>query len=265
VKQADLHVGDEYALPTYKPYDSAPLGARVSVVSVDGAGKVTVRVVDPGVTPPGTFWNARVVKRNEKLQVSTREIACPWDEWADHAAAIGAEKETQAEAQRVRHEKYKHERADRLIVDPGRPLPAKYDEDEDYFDPESDAEERLALSKAYSRARGLGPHTTADELRPLLADLPVPVLRDVLGADRHWRSGPPGTVAATFTRAAGVLDEARVASAHRSGRGHIPQPGRLLGETDVAFVSALREQIAAAGGELLLPPVPLLPQWIEEE
>lgn len=52
VKQADLRVGSEYAFPTYKPYDGGPLAACVRVVSIDGGGRVTVRVIDPGTKPP---------------------------------------------------------------------------------------------------------------------------------------------------------------------------------------------------------------------
>jgi hypothetical protein len=91
VKQADLRVGTEYALPAYEPYDGSPLAARVRVVSVDGAGKVTVLVVDPGTQPPKNAWRTNPVKRNEKRQVTTRSIACPWEEWADQAASIGIE------------------------------------------------------------------------------------------------------------------------------------------------------------------------------
>lgn len=62
MKQADLRVGNEYALPTYQPYDAAPLAARVRVASIDGQGKVTVLVVDPGPKPrrmPGAPGRSR--------------------------------------------------------------------------------------------------------------------------------------------------------------------------------------------------------------
>src|SRR5439155_1779241 len=45
----------------------------------------------------------------------------------------------------------------------------------------------------------------------------------------------------------------------------IPQPDGLLGEADIAFVNAVHEDIAASGGELLLPPVPELPYWVDED
>lgn len=127
--------------------------------------------------------------------------------------------------------------------------------------------ERVALSRAYIKARGLGPYAALEELRPLLVDLPVPVLRDILAANAHRRSGMPGTVASTFMRAAELLEVARVALKCWSGRagGEIPQPGRLLGEADIAFVNAIRERIAASGGELPLPPAPPLPDWVNEE
>jgi hypothetical protein len=265
VKQANLHVGSEYAFPTYKPYDAAPLAARVRVVSVDGGGKVTVRVVDPGTEPPRNAWGARPVKRNEQRQVATRDIACPWPEWADRAAATGAEREARVAEQRAQHEDFARRRADRLVVDAKRALPDEYDEK--YFDAETDAEERAALGKAFIEARGLGPYATLDELTPLLVDLPVPVLRDILAVYVDRGSGGPGTVASTFLRSAELLEVARVASMGRAGSvsGEIPQPGRLLGEADTAFVTAIREGIAASGGELLLPPVPALPAWVDED
>ncbi|HEX8866363.1 MAG TPA: hypothetical protein VF821_11980, partial [Lentzea sp.] len=108
---------------------------------------------------------------------------------------------------------------------------------------------------------------TLDELRPLLVDLPVPVLRDILASDTHRQPGAPGTVGSVFTRSAELLEVARVASMdrHRNAGAEIPQPGGLLGEHEVAFVNAIREGIEASGGELLLPPVPALPDWVDED
>lgn len=265
VKQADLRVGHEYAYPTFKPYDDAPVAARVRVVSVDGHGKVTVQVVDPGTKPPRNAWGARPVKRGEQVQVATRDIACAWGEWADRAAAIGAEQAARIKQQRARHDEFERERADRLLVDAGRALPDEYDDE--FAGTDTDAEERAALTTAYIKARGLGPYATVDELRPLLVDLPVPVLRDILAADAHRRTGTPGTVASIFVRAAELLEAARVASMdrYRNAGSDIPQPGRVLGNHDMEFVNAIREDIAAVGGELLLPPVPTLPDWIDEE
>jgi hypothetical protein len=268
VKQADLNVGSDYAFPTYKPYDAAPLAARVRVVSVDGGGKVTVLVIDPGAKPPKNAWGARPLKRNERPTVATRDIACPWAEWTDRAASIAAELKARVEARAAEAQGWRddhdRQRADRLVVDAGRVLPEEYDEE--HFYAEADAEERAALSKAYIKARGLGPYATLDELMPLLVDLPVPVLRDILAADDHRRSGAQGTVASTFMRAAALLEVARVASMDRDHASRdIPQPGKLLGESDIAFVDAIREHIAATGGELLLPPVPPLPDWVGEE
>lgn len=226
-----------------------------------------MRVVDAGAKPPKNAWGARPVKRNEQRQVATRDIACPWEEWADRAASIGAEREARVAEQRARHNDYERRRVDRLVVDAGRALPEEYDEDEEYFFAETDAEERTALCEAYVKARRLGPYATLDDLKPLLVDLPVPVLRDILATDAHRRSGAPGTVASTFIRAAELLEVARVASTDQLGdvSGEIPQPGRLLGESDIAFVHAIRESVAASGGELVLPPVPTLPDWVDEE
>ena len=265
MKQADLRVGNDYAYPTYKPYDAAPLAARVRVVSIDGRGKVTVRVIDPGTKPPKNAWGARPVKRDEQHQVATRDIACLWEEWAERAASIGAELEARAAERRAWHDDVEERRADRLVVDAGRALPEAYDDE--FADMDTDGDERAALGKAYIKARGLGPYATLDELKPLLVDLPVPVLRDILATDANQQSGMPGTVASIFMRAAELLEVARVASMDRyhNAGGEIPQPGRLLREHDIAFVNAIRENIAASGGELLLPPVPTLPDWVDQE
>lgn len=164
--------------------------------------------------------------------------------------------------QRARHDEYERRRADRVVIDPGRVLPEEYDEE--YFNAETDIEERAALCKAYIKARGLGSYASPDELKPLLVDLPVPVLRDILATDAHRKSGSPGTVACTFMRAAKVFRVARVASMDRHGC-VIPHPGDLFGESDIAFVNAIRDSIAASAGEFLLPPVPALPEWVDEK
>ncbi|MCR6490805.1 hypothetical protein M8542_49265 [Amycolatopsis sp. OK19-0408] len=264
MKQAELRVGDEYAYQLHEPHDAAPLAARVRVVSIDGRGKATVVVVEPGPPLPAHAFGARSVKRNEKLQISTRSIACLWGEWAARAAAVGAEKKAQAAATRQRWEELDRLQADRLVVDPERALPDQYDEEHLY--PDTDVEERASLCKAYARARRLGPYATDEKLKPLLVDLPVPVLRDIVAADDHRRAGAPGTVAYTFGRAAELLEAARVAQLDRAGRGSsdIPAPLRVLDEADVAFVAATREAVANAGGDLLLPPVPALPDWVKE-
>ena len=129
MKQADLRLGNEYAYPTYKPYDAAPVAARVRVVSVDGRGRVTVRVVDPGAKPPKNAWGARPVKRGEERQVATRDIVCLWEEWPERAACIGAELEARAAKQRSWYDELEQSRADRLIVDAGRVLPEEYDDE----------------------------------------------------------------------------------------------------------------------------------------
>ncbi|MDA3646282.1 hypothetical protein LZ318_28975 [Saccharopolyspora indica] len=265
MKQADLGIGSDYAFLTYQPYDGAPLAARVRIVSIDGQGKVTVRVMDPGPKLPKNAWGARPVKQNEQQQITTRKIVCPWDEWADRSAAIGAENERKIAERRTRYDDFERRLADRLVLDPERVLPTEYDED--YFSPDTDAEERTALSQQYIPARGLGPYATLEEIRPLLVDLPVPVLRDVLATDARRRPGRAGTVAATFLRAAELLEVSRIASMRHAGRTsqEIPRPERLLDDRDIAFVNAVRDQIAAAGGELLLPPVPVLPDWVDED
>jgi hypothetical protein len=263
MKQADLDLGSEYAYQTYEPYDAAPIAARVRIVSIDGDGKATVHVLDPGPKPSKHAYGARQVKRNEKLQVNTRHIICRWEEWADRASMIQAEKQSRTAAQRAQREAHEQEQADRLAIKADRTLPETYDEK--YFYSDVDTEERAALCKAYIPARGLGPYATVDEIKPLLVDLPILVLRDILATDKHGRPGTDGTVAGTYMRAAELLERARITSM-RSVRGYeTPRAGALLGEVDTAFVNAVREHVSASGGELLLPPVPPLPEWIDED
>ena len=263
MKLADLDLGSEYAYPTYEPYDAAPIAARIRIVSVDGGGKATVHVLDPGPKPSKHAYGARHVKRNEKLQVNTRHIICLWEEWADRASTIQAEKQARTAAQRARQEAHEQEKADRLAIRADRTLPETYDEK--YFHFDTDIEERAALSEAYIPARGLGPYATADEIKPLLVDLPVLVLRDILATDQHGRPGTAGTVAGAYMRAAELLERARITSM-RNVRGYeTPRADTLLGEVDTAFVNAVGEHVSASGGELLLPPVPPLPEWIDED
>ncbi|WP_026211664.1 hypothetical protein [Longispora albida] len=256
MKQAELVVGDVYAFPTYKPYDDAPLVACVRVVSVDGNGKVTVRVVEPGAMPPKGAWGAQAVKRNEKLQVTTRSIVCPWDEWPVHAESIRAEQRAVQAKNAARRLEAEERHADRVLVDGARALPVRY-RDELLDDHEYDGE-RDALAEAYITARKLGPYAKAEDVKGLLEDFPLLVARDIIAADPRDQ-GAPGTVGATFMRAARVLEAAQYPSET------VLHPDDLLGESDVAFVEAVCGSIAAAGGEVVLPVVPPLPSWVDEE
>lgn len=265
MKQADLHVGYDYAFPTYKPRDSKPMAARVQVISVDGQGRVTIRVVDAGTPPPKNAWNARAVTQNEQRQVATRDIACPWEEWPEHSASIGATLEARAVERRRWLDDMKSGRTDRLAINPERTLPNKYEEED--FDEDEDTEERSALMDAYVETRRPSRYITPDRLQPLLANLPVPVLRDILAVDIRGELGESGTVASTFKRAARLFETTLIASRGRSGHtfGAISRPHQLLGETDVAFVNAVRDNVSATGGDLLIPTVPPLPEWVDKQ
>lgn len=252
MKQADLEVGQDYAFLTHQPNGNGPHAARVRIISLDGGGKVTVQFIGPGDAP---------TERDETRQVSCRSIARRWEEWPDWPDPRLAEQDAQETEQR-RHEDYERRRADRIAVKAERPLPDEYDE-EDFIRDRADAKERAALAKMYYKVRGFGSHGKPDEITPLLVDLPVRVLRDILATDENRRPGAPDTVAAVFMRSAALLEIARVESLGLSE--YLPRPSELLGETDVAFVSALCEHVAATGGDLLLPPVPSLPDWVREE
>ncbi len=105
----------------------------------------------------------------------------------------------------------------------------------------------------------------AEEIAPLVADLPAPVARDVLAALRAGVSAGPGSVGAVFARAARLIDNAWTAAWKQIGTASPSPLPQLLGERDAAFVTAVCEQVAAAGGEIVLPPVPALPSWLDDE
>jgi hypothetical protein len=260
VKQADLRVGDEYAARTYKPYDGAPHVAQVRVVSVDGHGKATVHVVDPGPKPPSAGWGAKPLKRGAKVQIATRDIECLWGEWPARAAAINATYEAEAAKRRAQHEEYDRKQADRTKIDPDRALPEEYEERFYYEDLED--EELATVCAEYLKSHRTTWFGGPAELQALLRDLPMKVGRDILAASgRRGESAAPGSVAGTFARAAEFLVHARRAERQGVETGRFGDHG--LGQADIDFVNALMADVAAAGGELVLPPVPRLPHRLE--
>jgi len=256
--QIDLVTGEEYAYPTFDPYDGPPAAARVRVVSMDGGGKATVAVLDPGPTARGALEKAGRLRRGEKKQVATREIACRWADWAERVAASVAEKETRAAERRQWHDDNDRRRADRTRVDPGRPLPDTYDPDADLWYGD-DEEERAELAKAYLEGRSFGARVTPDSVAALLRDLPLFVARDIVAATRFEDSPAAGTVAAVFARAAGLFKRVRLDA--RGDR----TPWLILQGRDAAYIAAACEQVAASDGQVVLPFVPLLPGWLDRD
>lgn len=224
-----------------------------------------MQVLDPG-PPPAYNVGARRLRRNGKLQVSTRSITCPWQEWVQRAAELKAEREANAAEIQSMDEDLARRRADRIAVEASRRLPEAYDEDrfDAAFDQNEDVAQREALTKAYIRARRLGQYASARAIEPLLLDLPVPVLRDILAADQYGIPGAAGTVAATFVRAAELLEMARIGMLEQSSGYDTRSPGKVITETDASFVRAVLARVAADGGRLLLPSVPQLPEWVEQ-
>ncbi len=107
----------------------------------------------------------------------------------------------------------------------------------------------------------------ADEIAPLVEqDLPAPVARDVLAAlHRAGVSAGPGSVG-DVARAARFIESCRTAAWKQIGTASPSPLPQLLSERDAAFVTAVCEQVAAAGGEdVVLPPVPALPSWLDDE
>lgn len=257
MRQADLEVDHEYAFITNKGYGSLPSVAQVRLAAIDGGGKATVKVIDPGEKPKYALdW--KPFKRGEKRQVQTRDIYCLWSEWPDRAAEIRSELAEQEAQRQARRDEEACRKADRVTLDPNRELPDQYDEEYVYDD--TDAEERAALTKAYLRADGIPRHDSLDPLHPALETLPLLVLRDILSAATlTWsETARPSTAGSTFNRAAKLLR-----SADRSKSG--PNPSHLITESDLAFVDAIRQGITTSGGQLLLPPVPPMPEWVRDE
>ena len=268
MRYEDLRAGDEYALPTYEPGIGVPQAARVRLVSADGGGMATVLVVEPGPKPPVSAYGAKSFKADETLQVSTRRLICPWNQWEARAAAsrgaVRAGRAAEAEASRAAHAR---ERRDRIAIRPERVLPDAYEQARhERFDLDVDADEaeREALSNAYVKVRGLGPQCPPQQVRALLGHLPVPVLRDILAADRHGRPGEPGSVAAVFARAASLIEAARLGM--QATMSFVLPTGTAgwATEADVEFVHAIEARVAAGGGRLSIPPVPALPEWVDE-
>lgn len=231
--------------------------AQVLLAAIDGGGKATVKVIDPGEKPKYALgW--KPFKRGEKRQVQTRDIYCLWSEWPDRAAEIRSELAEQEAQGQARLDEEARRKADRVTLDPNRQLPDQYDEE--YVYDETDAEERAALIKAYLRVDRMRRHDALDPLHPALADLPLLVMRDILSAATlTWsETAQPHTAGSTFGRAARLLH-----SAMRSKSG--PNPADLVTESDLDFVTAIREDVATSGGQLLLPPVPPMPDWVRDK
>ncbi|MEU0465811.1 hypothetical protein ABZ215_17550 [Amycolatopsis sp. NPDC006131] len=77
------------------------------------------------------------------------------------------------------------------LIDLSRALPKEYDEE--FHSRSIDLEDRAELTSAYITARNLGPYATPESIAPLLADLPVMVLRDILAAKEYRERGEPGS------------------------------------------------------------------------
>jgi hypothetical protein len=263
VKQADLVIGGEYAYETSRPYDGPPTAARVAVVSIDGGGKATVKVLDPGPKPKQSYPPPPEFKRGEKRQVSARGIACRWEDWAQRAAAAAATHKEKLAEQNRRHARWQDKLADRTRVAPERELPLTYQDDQ--FT-RRDPEERESLVGAYITAAKLGPLAEGADIAALLAELPTLVVRDVIAATEvRWSSTAPtaGTVGLAYRRAARLFDLARVAAMR--DHGHSVPPDTQLSEVDVAFLTAVGAHCESAGGQLLPIPVPTLPGWVSAD
>jgi hypothetical protein len=257
MRQADLKVDHEYAFVTYKGYGSLPSVAQVRLSAIDGGGKVTVKVINPGEKPKYAMgWES--LKRGETRKVQARDIYCLWSEWPDRATALRSELAEQEAQRQARRDEEDRRKADRVTLDPNRELPDQYDEEYVYDD--TDVKERSALVKAYMQVNSMCRHDALDPLHPVLANLPLLVMRDILSsATLVWsETASAGTVGSTFERTARLFRNAQYS---KSG----PNPTQLIAEIDLAFVAAICESVAESGGQILLPSVPPMPDWVRDE
>ncbi|WP_156959901.1 hypothetical protein [Nocardia sp. BMG51109] len=263
MRQADFTVGGLYAYPTFNPHDGPPAAAQVEVVTIDGGGQVTVVVVDPGPKPKHS-WQKRP-RRNERLQLATRAVSCPWDQWEERAAAEAAEEvEREARVSTWRQD-YEQRRVDRVSPDPHRVLPTKYDETREYLSDE-EPETLAALVQAYIQHRGLGQRVKREKIEPLISQFPVTIARDIIAALSPPEDCAADSVAAVFRRTADILEDSRISNMSRRGRNRHDYPQRsLIGEPELTFVATVRDHFAATGDELRLPWVPRMPEWLDDE
>ena len=259
MRQSEIVVDHEYAYQTSDPYDGPPTAARVRVTSIRGHARLTAVVVDPGPSPA---FPREPLKQGVTVEISTRSVACSWDEWPAHAAKVAEVKANRAADQDATWSQFEESRADRTRVDPARQLPDHYDDEPDDFD---DPDERATLVKEYL-ARLKYVHATPDEVARLIENVPVPVARDIVSAlpGQGSDDADPNSVGKVFARTAYLLNEARIAMAGRAAP-RLAARSALLTEAHIAFVWELHEQIADEGGELRLPYVPRLPDWLGDE
>jgi hypothetical protein len=82
VDPADIHVGRSYAYPTNSgPLAGPPTAARVQIIESRIAGRVLIRVLDPGPRAKDMSTFLKVLVPGAVLEVAVRDLACPWSQW----------------------------------------------------------------------------------------------------------------------------------------------------------------------------------------
>lgn len=259
VRQADLVIGNDYARSSSAGVRYA---ARVTVVVPPRAGKVTVKVVDPG--PRRSGWGTPEFRKGQKVQVTTASIICPWEE---HSALVEAEDRKQAEAA-AEFERREEERLAAERPDPDRRVERDY-EPEYEWDPLNDREGAVELAAVLSPFLSAFRSVSPAEAVELLGDLPVKVRRDIVAAlgdaTLQFYGESRVTSAAVrdvFSRSASMIR--RVGIPRGSGR-DLESPDVLLRAYDAEFFSAITD-VAVAQGQVFRPPfVPALPAWLDDE
>lgn len=274
MKQQDIHVGSDYVTYPASTNDRDETAARVRVLKRPTSGRVRVRVIVPAAR---TQWgqDEKLATGGTELDVTTRDIAAPWQQWeaqAPQRALIRAESQ---ERLRLRQQAYQEREAARLLLDPARPLPERYEPDlgverqdvsEAFGSPTADAAARLHA--AYLAADPHAHDLAGADVAALFAGLPGTLRRDVLAvigvvARRApaTGSGAPaeGTVARVLRRGVGAL---MAACTTRRGIG-VLYPDQAFTTVEADFLVALRADADAGGRAFDVPATPAVPEWVD--
>lgn len=254
MKQADLVVGNDYALDTTYARTSTPYAARVTVVDAPARGRVDVEVRELGDKPS---WMSRSpYRKGQTLQVRTAEIVCPWDE---HTARMEARALAEAEVERREAEEREARRPD-----PSRTVASEY-EPRYSWDPLDDEEGPSRLANMLNAS--LRPYQAVSSAAAvaLLGDLPPDARRDLIAAlprqqeQLGAQQSDATAVGAVFRRAAQLAERSLETWTTRT---HFPTPDALFRPYDAEFLFSIAEFATSRGQEFRLPFVPRLPGWV---
>jgi hypothetical protein len=249
MRLADIEVGAEYA---HRAHNRSIDASRVAVREKLTGGRLRVKVLEPAAA------SEQPLRRGALIEVTSRSLATPWTAWPELAAAEQRTRDEEAARRRERRTEFEYKE----IADPGRALPAKYDERWSTSLVESPDDLRdwpiPSLRLAWRKDRQF---EVAAALR-VLKGLPVALARDLLAAASIEVTDSPsaddhaaGSVGAVLGPLAWVLVDAM----DWAGRGSMVDrlADGLLSATN-EFVGACAAVFAEQGGRLRVPETPPL-------